>query len=142
MPSLSRVQPCGSRFERFLDTCLSAATRLWAIPCRFSPPLSAPSDSPATWPLLRRAPVGCHGSPGRVLAKNLRRGTSLHGTRVSIRSPEQVWRASKSLPAHRWTPHHEPHQEHPAAGRRLWLLSQNRDGCKERWHSATPRLHR
>ena len=75
MPSLSRVQPCGSRFERFLDTCLSAATRLWAIPCRFSPPLSAPSDSPATWPLFRRAPVGRHGSPDKVLAKTLRWGS-------------------------------------------------------------------
>ena len=94
MPSLSRVQPCGSRFERFLDTCLSAATRLWAIPCRFSPPLSAPSDSPATWPLLRRAPVGRHGSSDRVLAKILRWGVSnvnpLSNTSPTITDPTPV----------------------------------------------------
>ena len=34
-----------------------------------SPPLSARSGSPATWPLLRRALVGCHGSHGRIFAK-------------------------------------------------------------------------
>ena len=85
MRSLSRVQPCGSQFERFLDTCLSAATCLWAIPCRFSPPLSAPSDSPATWPLLRCAPVGRLGSPDRVLAKILRWGVSTNSLPIELR---------------------------------------------------------
>ena len=92
-----------------------------------------PRDNPRRMAFL--ASADCRYS------NQLLQGTPIEALRFTVRSPEQVRRASESLPAHRWAPHHEPRQEHPAAGRCLRPLSQNRDGRKVQWHPAAPRLH-
>ena len=65
------------------------------------------------------------------------RGTSLYSTRVQVRSPEQVRRASESL-TNRWAPHHEPRKENPASCLSSLEVAKTRARPSQRWRVVQP----